>query len=599
VPETRRPRRRLVFAAAFLVGVTAVFLASAAGLAAWDAGYEGRVLPGVRVGAVDVSGLDRASATAALAAAYPYDQGRILLRTPDGDIAIPYTAFGRRADIDALVDAAMRAGRDGSVAERALGQVRLALTGRTIEPRLSLDDAALAATIATAVRTLEVAPVDATIAMTKDGPVTTDSAQGRTADPSPVVAAAHAAVSTMDAPTEIVVPVQVSAVPPARDDAAVDIAKARIQRLAKDVVIVWGTKKWTIRGAMILGWVDLAERDDGTVMPVIDTTHIGANLGRTAKAVLRKPQSATFLKNRSGKRIGVVAGQDGRALDVDATVARIAAELQARSDGNPPAPVKVANMKVVPKLTTEQAAAAAPLMTKLGSWTTWFPISERNFFGANIWRPAQIIDGTVLGPGKRFEWWSAIGPVTASRGFGPGGVIRGTFTDPTGATGGGMCSSSTTLFNAALRAGLKINARSNHKYYISRYPLGLDATVSKMGGGVQTMSFTNDTKRAIFIRGIRTRGSGRGYVTYEIWGVPDGRTVSISRPSVTNVVKATTNEVVVDTLPHGVRDQVEYPSNAMDVSVTRVVRNAAGKVTRSETFNTHYVLWNGRIEIGR
>ena len=43
-----------------------------------------------------------------------------------------------------------------------------------------------------------------------------------------------------------------------------------------------------------------------------------------------------------------------------------------------------------------------------------------------------------------------------------------------------MCSSSTTLFNAALRAGLQMGARSNHKYYINRYPLGLDATVSKM-----------------------------------------------------------------------------------------------------------------------
>ena len=35
-------------------------------------------------------------------------------------------------------------------------------------------------------------------------------------------------------------------------------------------------------------------------------------------------------------------------------------------------------------------------MTRLGTWKTWFPVSERNYFGANIWLPAQIIDGTVL-----------------------------------------------------------------------------------------------------------------------------------------------------------------------------------------------------------
>ena len=599
VPETRRPRRRLVFAAAFVVGLAAALAGSAAGLAAWDAGYGGRVLPGVHIGDVDVSGLDRPAATRALAMAFPYDQGQLVLRTPDGDIAIPYTAFGRRAEIDALVDEALRAGREGGVVERAVGEVRQALDGLAIQPRLVLDEAALTTAITAALRPLERAPVDATIALTADGPVTTPARPGRTVDPSPVVAAALVASSAMNAPAQIVLPVSIVAVPPARDDGAVAIAKVRVQRLVRNVVVAWGKKTWTIKAATVGSWVSLDVRADGTVVPVIDTTKIAPTLKPPAKAVLKAPVSASYLKNRNGRIFGVIAGKDGRALDVDATVARIAAELQGRADGDLAAPVSVVNMVVAPKLTTEQAAASAQLMTKLGTWTTWFPISERNFFGANIWRPAQIINGTVLKPGQRFEWWSAIGPVTAARGFGPGGVIRGSYTDPTGATGGGMCSSSTTLFNAALRAGLQINARSNHKYYINRYPLGLDATVSKMGGGTQTMSFTNDTKHPILIRGIRTRRGGRGYVTYEIWGIGDGRKVSIGRPVVANLRQAITNTVVVDTLPHGVREQVEYPSNAMVISVTRVVRTAAGKVMHSETFYTHYVLWNGRIEVGR
>ena len=78
-------------------------------------------------------------------------------------------------------------------------------------------------------------------------------------------------------------------------------------------------------------------------------------------------------------------------------------------------------------------------MTQLGAWKTWFPISDHNFFGANIWQPAKFIDGTVLAPGQTFEWWSAIGPVTRARGFGLGGFIAGDHTEPTGAMGGGMC----------------------------------------------------------------------------------------------------------------------------------------------------------------
>jgi len=239
-------------------------------------------------------------------------------------------------------------------------------------------------------------------------------------------------------------------------------------------------------------------------------------------------------------------------------------------------------------------------MVRLGVWKTWFPVSDRNYFGANIWRPAAIIDGTVLMPGQRFEWWSRIGPVTPARGFGPGGFIAGDHTEPTGALGGGMCSSSTTLFNAALRAGLQMGARSNHRYYIERYPLGLDATVSKTrGGGGQTMTFTNDMRDPIVIRTFRYRSGGRGWVRYEIWGIPDGRTVSLSRPSVTDVRKAVTETEYVSDLRKGQREQIEYPANEMTVAVTRVVRNAAGGVIHRETYRSRYALWNGLVRIGR
>ena len=237
----------------------------------------------------------------------------------------------------------------------------------------------------------------------------------------------------------------------------------------------------------------------------------------------------------------------------------------------------------------------------LGSWKTWFPISERNYFGANIWQPAAIIDGTVLYPGQRFEWWSALGPVTSSRGFGPGGFIAGNHTEPTGAFGGGMCSSSTTLFNAALRAGLQMGARSNHKYYINRYPLGLDATVSKLaGGGGQTMSFTNDMKHPVVIRGDPLHGGRPRLGALRDLGDPgrpDGQHLEAVRGRMS--CEATTRTEYTSTLPRGVREQTEYPSNQMDVAVSRVVRDRNGRIIHRETYRTHYVLWNGIIQVGR
>src|SRR4051812_27522394 len=92
-PVSVRPRRRrLALGALALVVLLLVAAAAAAGvLIAWDAQYEGRILPGVRVGTTDLSGLDRAAASTVLVAAYPYEAGRLVLRAPDGDLAIPYS----------------------------------------------------------------------------------------------------------------------------------------------------------------------------------------------------------------------------------------------------------------------------------------------------------------------------------------------------------------------------------------------------------------------------------------------------------------------------------------------------------------------------
>ena len=573
--------------------------AIAGGLLAWDAGYEGRVLPGVHVGAVDLSGMDAATAASAIDAAYPFDEGRIVLHAPDGDIAIPYADLDRRPDTAALVAEAMAAGRSGQPVERAGAQIRQAINGTVIAPQVLFSEAALRDAVASGLATLDRAPVDATIRMGPDGPLTTSAQAGRTAIVEPIVAAALEAVASLDAPAETVIEVSIIAVAPAVDAWTVGDAWAAADRMIGDVVVTFRDQKWTIRAAKVRKWIHFEAPGNGTVFPVVDTGKIAASLKKPIKAVRKTPVNAQFLKARGGRVVGVVASKNGRELDVTSTASRIVVELEARALGPHVAPVRLAITKTFPKLTTAEARKTAPVMTRLGKWKTYFPIGDHNYYGANIWRPAEIIDGTILSPGETFDWWQAIWPVTTARGFGPGGYIAGNHTEPTGALGGGMCSSSTTLFNAAMRAGLQMGARSNHKYYIGRYPLGLDATVSISAGGRQTMSFTNDTDHKILIRGIKIRRGSAGYVRYEIWGIPDGRTVSISNPSVTNVSKATTNIVYVDSLPTGVRDQTEYPSNGMSVSVTRVVRTAKGTIIHRDTWNSRYVLWNGRIEIGR
>jgi Uncharacterized vancomycin resistance protein len=582
----------------FALGFVLCLGLAGGGLFAYDANHDGRVLSGVVVGGVDLSGLDREQGVAALHAAFDgYADGRVVVRTAAGDVVVPYEAFSRRADVEAMVDEAMLAGRSGTLLERAVAVVRLGLSGQSLA-RLALDPAALAAEVQAAVARLDRTPSDGGVTMGATGVVITPAQTGRSFDGTAAAAAALEVVRRTDAPAEVVVEVAPTGVPPEHGDVEALAAKVAADRMTRNVVVTLGSKKWTIKAATVRSWLTFRTRADGSAWPVADQAAIAGALTSVAKAVRVAPVSATFLKARGGRIVGVVAGKDGRQLDPTATAAAIAQALAERGDGAQVVPVAVAVAKVPPKFSTAEALKKAPLMQRLGTWSTWFPVSDRNYFGANIWLPAKIIDGTVLSPGQTFEWWGAIGPVTPGRGFGPGGFIAGDHTEPTGALGGGMCSSSTTLFNAALRAGLQMGDRSNHKYYIYRYPLGLDATVSKTRGGSQTVTFTNDMHDPIVIRTFRYTAGGRGWVRYEIWGIPDGRKTSIGKAVVSNLLKATTQTVYVSTLKRGVRMQVEYPANGMDVAVTRVVSDAHGKVIHRDTYRTHYVLWNGRIEIG-
>src|SRR5258708_53266 len=73
---------------------------------------------------------------------------------------------------------------------------------------------------------------------------------------------------------------------------------------------------------------------------------------------------------------------------------------------------------------------------------------------ANIRRAAAALDGTALAPGQVFSFAQVLGPVSSDTGFVKGLAIRDGETARE--DGGGICQVSSTLYNAALRAGLRI-----------------------------------------------------------------------------------------------------------------------------------------------
>ena len=584
-----RPGRAAVrFVAGTLLGVLLVLGA----IAGFGQAYAGRILPGVVIGSVDVSGLTEAQAMDVLGATVGgLENGQITVRSARDSTVISFADVGRVVHDDEMVAAAMAVGRDGTRFEEVLAGLRGMLRPVTIPVQVDYDRDRLTAALAAFTAKGRRAPIDATLRIERFGYIVGGSVTGQQIDTSKVAASIDAALLDPTTPSSREQSVESIAIQPATSDADVERAKAAADRMAAPIVISRGSKTWTISRSRIRTWLGF-EGTGADLAPTIDTSKIPAALTHPRKAVARKPTEARYLRTRAGRVFGVSASSAGRALDVDATVEAIVAAMASRADGKVvDKPIKVKVMAVAPNLTTDEATRNAPLVSMIGSWTTYYQVSAHNGFSANITVPARKLDGVVIGPGQLFDFWGALGEVSFRTGYRLGGAIVGGHSVEGKALAGGICAASTTLFNAAARGGLDIVSRSPHWYYITRYPLGLDATVS----GSQSMRFRNDTNHPIL---IKTR-AGPGIVTFQIWSLPNGRSVSWSKPHVENVVRGYDTVQYTSSLPPGERKRIEWPVDGKDVWVTRTVRDANGRVIHRETFVSHYHRMVGITLVGR
>lgn len=130
----------------------------------------------------------------------------------------------------------------------------------------------------------------------------------------------------------------------------------------------------------------------------------------------------------------------------------------------------------------------------------------------NVLLSAKKIDGIIIHKGEEFSYNEIVGPAEKNDGFQEGLVIvGGKFVM---GYGGGVCQTSSTLYNAVLLAGLKILERHNHSIYsdtTNYVPLGRDAAVYY---GYKDLRFKNTLPYPIVI-GAHESGD---YLVIEIWG---------------------------------------------------------------------------------
>jgi vancomycin resistance protein YoaR len=600
VAPTRRPSVRVRFTVAFLVGLIAATAIGVGALYAYDAQYAGRILPGVSIGAVDLSGQDPAAAAAALRATYQYlGEGSITFRAREHRRTITFAEIGRAPDVDAMVAEAMAIGREGNALDRFVANARTAYRGVTLAPKVTYDADLLAQRAIEFADSLAREPSESWVARVGRAFTVVPAVEGRLAEPAVAVEAALGDLGDLDAPAALSYDMPVRFMPPTVTTEEATTAMKDAERITAPITLAVKDNDQRINASRLRMWLTFAPTPDGGYGVKLDTSQLPAILKGIAKKVDTAPVNASYTSS-NGRITGVTPSRTGFRLDQKATRAQVQDLLDARVAGATTGSLEPTLKVLEPALTTAEAKAARGKIRKISQWTTYFPISEKNGFGANIWIPARLIDGYVVAPGATFDFWDAVGPVTRAKGYRSGGAIINGRTEPQGALAGGICSCSTTLFNAAARAGYEMGARRNHYYYIDRYPVGLDATVFiSASGSKQTMSFTNDTDYPLLIRGMGWRNGGSGYVKFEIYSVPNGRRVSFATGPKRNYRNGIDTVQYTSSLPSGAAKRIEYPVDGFQVSVTRTVRDRGGKVLHRDTWFSNYARITGITLVGR
>lgn len=156
----------------------------------------------------------------------------------------------------------------------------------------------------------------------------------------------------------------------------------------------------------------------------------------------------------------------------------------------------------------------------------------------NLRLAANKIDGTVVMPGEIFSYNKVVGKRTIAAGYKEAAIYQDG--EVTNGLGGGICQISTTLYNAAIKAGMLIEERRNHMFVPSYASAGTDATVV---WGSTDFKFENRRNYPVKIEtSVRD-----GVANIKIYGLKTSEDYDIYNLSIgTKVKKNTASSLVVE-----------------------------------------------------
>ncbi|MFH1255078.1 MAG: VanW family protein [bacterium] len=354
-------------------------------------------------------------------------------------------------------------------------------------------------------------------------------------------------------------------------------SKAEAVLSSAPLALVYGDNEWIIGKDSLAGLLALKQNDSaaGEIGVGLDEMKTMDYLReKIAPEIDKKPIEAKFEIN-GGKVSEFQNGQDGQALDIEATFSKMNSE--------------IANSGRIELIVAKQTVSSKAEDINTFGIKEIIGIGSSNFAGSpanrrhNIKIGAAAVNGSLIKPGEEFSLVKTLGEISSSTGYLPELVIKDNKTVPE--FGGGLCQIGTTVFRATTESGLPVTMRRNHSYRVQYYePAGTDATIYDP---LPDYRFINDTQNYIL---IQSEISGDN-LSFAFWGTKDGRVIEKTNPVIYNIVKPPPAKIIesLDLKP-GIKKCSEKAHNGADAYFDYKVIYTDRQI-KEKRFSSHYIPW--------
>jgi vancomycin resistance protein YoaR len=564
--------------------------------------FSGKIMPGVTMNGVSLSGLNTQQAASAIAATYNFpEKGNILLTDGDKNWLVRPVQLGVYLDPQASAEAAYKTGRGFMLGSALLTRIQLLRSSYEAQPTFIYDERAALNYLTGIAAQIDQPIREASLSMNGTDVVVTNGQKGRVLD----------IQATLDAVTKQVRSMQDGVVPLVIVEAAPAILDASAQAEAVRSILSqpftlslpsnvnnnagpWQIDPSTLAQLLLFERVDTSSGSGYqiTLNQVVTTSY----LSTLEQATDQEPENARFIFNDDTKQLDLFQQATiGRKLNVDGSIAALE---QALKNGEHTA--ALAFDISTPQITDSVKGSDLGITELVSSYTSYFYGSSPDRIH-NIRTASERFKGLLVAPGATLSMSDVLGNISLDNGYAEALIILGDETIK--GVGGGVCQVSTTLFRTAFFAGYPIVERHPHAYRVGYYEqtssaahdtklAGLDATVFVP---LVDFKFTNDTPYWLLMETYIINNSA---LQWKFYSTRDGRQVDWSTTGITNVVKSPEPLYRLNPdLPSGTKKQVDWAVEGADVTVTRTVTRS-GSVLYQDNFFTRYEPWRDIWEYG-